>query len=84
MSTFDGPVAVLRSLLRGGTSTRTPQGDECAMPRRLRADLDRALALPEGAVRRAAVDRVVRGIEAGAYGRGFRHRRPAPGAAPDA
>ncbi|MEV0176139.1 hypothetical protein AB0I00_34130 [Streptomyces sp. NPDC050803] len=44
------------------------------MPLRLRQDLDRALSSTGDAARRAAVDRVVRGIANGVYGRGFQGR----------
>ncbi|MER6675214.1 hypothetical protein [Streptomyces sp. NPDC000983] len=79
MSTLYGAISVLRSLRGGGTPTRRRRGEEHLMPRRLRQDLDRALALPDGAARRTAVDRVVRGITAGAYGPGFRRRAADPG-----
>ncbi|PWI14438.1 hypothetical protein DI272_09940 [Streptomyces sp. Act143] len=85
------PIALLRrtaaALVRGGAGTASERARrqgaaadrEQGMPRRLRQDLDRALALSDDAARRAAVDRVVRGIADGTYGTGF--RRGAMGAA---
>ncbi|MXM67669.1 hypothetical protein GR925_30595 [Streptomyces sp. HUCO-GS316] len=60
------PAALLRR--------RRAAGQERAMPRRLRQDLERALAEDDDAARRTAVDRVVRGITEGTYGRGFQER----------
>ncbi|MCI3276683.1 hypothetical protein [Streptomyces cylindrosporus] len=60
----------LSALLR-----RTVAGDqERDMPRQLLQDLEQALELTDETTRRAAVDRVVRGIADGTYGTGFRRR----------
>ncbi|MFC8244703.1 hypothetical protein [Streptomyces chartreusis] len=57
-----------------GLRRRGAVAEARSMPQRLRQDLDHALALTDEADRRAAVDRVVRGITKGTYGAAFQRQ----------
>ncbi|MFG1664092.1 hypothetical protein [Streptomyces sp. Y7] len=64
----------MNRLFGKGSRRRTTAAKERSMPRRLRQDLDQALALTDDTERRAAVDRVVQGITEGTYGSTFQRR----------